>query len=67
MNFENRLEMSMIVDIGAAMPCIVCDSLVKFPSGSFATAREQNFQLQSGTFHFKNMCVKLIFMDSKQP
>jgi hypothetical protein len=38
MNFELRFQMSMNVDIGAGMSCIVCDGLVKFPDGSFAAA-----------------------------
>jgi len=55
MNFELRFEMSMNVDIRAAISCVVYNSPVTFPDG-FLQRHENNFQLQSGTFHFKNVC-----------
>ena len=42
---------------------LCCDSLVKFPDGSFATAREQKFSYRTAHSIFK-ICVKLIFVDT---
>jgi len=53
--------MSMNADIGAAMSCIVCDRIVKFPDGSLQRYENRTFNYRAANSIFKKKVCKIDF------